>query len=120
METRIEKCGWENDIDKVQINAAFDWVQNCMKIAPFYLSSEIEFDPKLPMIWNIATLGILLAHELGHGFHLDAYDPDWEGLDGNTMEEYAKRTLCISKTMDQFTAEVNCCFYQFSDIPFFS
>ena len=59
-------CGWETKNNTVWINAQFN--SNCLNIGAYILSSTLQFDPELPKIWNVAILGTLMGHELGHAF----------------------------------------------------
>ena len=59
-------CSWETTVNTVFRDAAFS--SNCFDIGAYFLSSTLQFDPELPKFWNVAILGTLLGHELGHAF----------------------------------------------------
>ncbi|XP_017889316.1 membrane metallo-endopeptidase-like 1 [Ceratina calcarata] len=89
--------------DPLIVNAFFSPFENAIEITAADFQKPF-FDFKQPWYTNYATIGLIMGHEVNHGFDIFGRQTDKNGKviewSPEMTEEYEKRAKCF---MDQFT-----------------
>jgi predicted metalloendopeptidase len=91
------------------VNAGYDPSNNRMQFPAGILQSPM-FSAQFPDVANYAAIGVVMGHELSHGFDDDGSQFDANGVmtdwwTPSVHEEFKRRGECLAKQFDRFPTE---------------
>ncbi|KAF5283681.1 hypothetical protein FQA39_LY17256 [Lamprigera yunnana] len=98
--TTVNSCYWiDNAKDVTLINAYYSLLHNRIMLPAAFLQNLL-FDRNRPHYMNYAVTGMIIGHEMTHGFDDSGKNYDKHGNQHNwwsnkSLQEFKKRTQCI-------------------------
>ena len=77
----IDRADWDmTEIPTTAANACYLFNSNVINILAGTLAGNALYDPEAPVEQNMAMLGVIVGHEISHGFDINGYYFDKDGL----------------------------------------
>uniref|UniRef100_A0A915CDW6 Uncharacterized protein n=1 Tax=Parascaris univalens TaxID=6257 RepID=A0A915CDW6_PARUN len=102
----VERLGWLDNTSPMTINALYNFERNLI-ILPMMITRPPFADSNMPLLFNYASIGSIIGHEMSHAFDLTGRQHDENGSLRNTWNEQAvkafdERSQCFIEQYSEF------------------
>merc|ERR1712080_655437 len=106
----IDTHGWKTHGGAALVNANYKAEENSMYF-PAGIFDGGFFQPDRPLYMNYGAIGIVVGHEITHGFDDQGSQNDWKGTvvdwwEADTKKQFLEKTQCIIDQYNNYTVEV--------------
>lgn len=111
LRTPIDKQSWKTHGGAAVVNAFYSSAENSIQF-PAGILDGVFFGAERPLYMNYGAIGLVIGHEITHGFDDQGSQKDGHGnlidwWQSQAKENYLKKTQCVIDQYGNYTVEVD-------------